>query len=185
MRFNDRSQLVGKHSFLSASKSSWVNYDDEKLERVYLSTMASQRGTDLHALAQDAIKLGVAFPDTPTTLNLYVNDCVGFRMKPEVTLFYSRNAFGTADALSFRKHKLRVFDLKTGVSPSSPRQLEVYCAYFCLEYQFRPFDIEMEMRIYQNDAIKIFEADPVDIDLIMKKIVDFDKRIEAIREENE
>lgn len=183
MRFNDNSKLAGSHAFLSASKGSWVNYSDEKLERVFLSNMAAQRGTDLHKLANDCIRLGQKLPDTPTTMNLYVNDAIGFRMKPEVTLFYSINAFGTADAISFRRNKLRVHDLKTGTLHTSERQLEIYAALFCLEYRVKPFDIEIELRIYQNDEARIYEGDPVAIDLIMQKIRDFDELINKLRED--
>lgn len=185
MRFNQHSQLVGKHAFLSASKSSWVNYDEDKLDRVFLANMAAQRGTDLHDLANNLIRLGVRLPETPTTMNLYVNDAIGFRMTPELTLFYSLNAFGTADALGFRKGKLRIHDLKTGSLRTGERQLEVYAALFCLEYQIRPHDIEIELRIYQNDEARIYVADPADIVFIMEKIIHFDKRINQIREEAE
>lgn len=185
MKFNDNSKLAGKHAFLSASKSSWINYDEDKLDRVFLSNMAAQRGTDLHALANDLIRLGVKLPDTPTTMNLYVNDAIGYRMTPELTLFYSVNCFGTPDAICFRRNKLRIHDLKTGALHTSERQLEVYAALFCLEYQFQPFDIEIELRIYQNDEARIYEADPVSISLIMNKIIAFDKRINQLREEAE
>lgn len=185
MRFNTHSQFVGKHAILSASNSSWLNYDDDKMDRVYYSRMAAQRGTDLHQLAQDLVRLGVRLPDTPTTMNLYVNDCIGFRMSTEVTLFYSPLAFGTSDAISFRQKKLRVFDLKTGTLRVGPRQLEVYAAYFCLEYEMKPFDIEIELRVYQNDDVQIYEADPIDVNLIMDKIVRFEKRLNQLREEAE
>lgn len=185
MKFNDNSKLAGKHAFLSASKSSWINYDDDKLDRVYLANLASQRGTDLHSLAHDLIRLGVRLPDVPTTMNLYVNDAIGFRMKSEMTLFYSVNCFGTADSIAFRKNKLRIHDLKTGTLHTSPRQLEVYAALFCLEYGFKPFDIEIELRIYQNNEARIYEADPVSISLIMDKIKAFDQRINELREEAE
>lgn len=186
MRFNDNSKLAGKHAFLSASKSSWVNYTEDKLDRVFLSQMAAQRGTDLHALANDCIRLGQKLPEFPvTTMGLYVNDAIGFRMTPELTVFYSINAFGTADAVAFRKNKLRIHDLKTGTFHTTERQLEVYAALFCLEYVIRPGDIEIELRIYQNDEVRIYEADPVTIDLIMHKIVTFDRRINQIREESE
>jgi hypothetical protein len=33
------------------------------------------------------------------------------------------------------------------------RQLEIYAALFCLEYDFRPGDIDIELRLYQNDEI--------------------------------
>lgn len=186
MRFNDNSKLAGKHAFLSASKSSWVNYSEEKLDRVFLSNMAAQRGTDLHALANDMIRLGVKLGETPeTTMSLYVNDAIGFRMKPELTLFYSANCFGTPDTIAFRKNKLRIHDLKTGLGHTSERQLEIYAALFCLEYTFRPFDMDIELRIYQNNEARIYEADPVSISLIMEKIIDFDKRINQLREEAE
>lgn len=185
MRFNQHSQLVGKHAFLSASKGSWVNYDEDKLERVFLSNLAAQRGTDLHQLANDLIRLGVRLPDDEKTMNLYVNDAIGFRMTPECTLFYSPNCFGTADAIAFRQNKLRIHDLKTGTLHTSERQLEIYAALFCLEYGFRPFDIEIELRIYQNNEARIYEADPVSVSMIMEKIVFADRRINQLREETE
>lgn len=185
MKFNDNSRVAGKHALLAASKSSWINYDEEKLDRVFLSNLAAQRGTDLHAFAAEAIRLGVRLPDTPTTINLYVNDAIGFRMKPEQTLYVSPNAFGTPDAIIFRKNKLRIHDLKTGLTHTSERQLEVYAAFFCLEYGFSPFAIEMELRIYQNDEYRAYEADPDTIFRIMDKIITFDKRINQLREEAE
>lgn len=185
MRFNQHSQLEGKHAFLSASKSSWVNYDDDKLDRVFLANMAAQRGTDLHKLANELIRLGVKLPKTPTTMNLYVNDAIGFRMTPELILFYSPNCFGTVDAICFRKNKLRIHDLKTGVLKTSERQLEVYASLFCLEYGFKPHEIDIELRIYQNNEVRIYEADPDIIAHIMDKIISFDRRINQIREEIE
>ncbi len=170
MKFNDNSKLAGKHAFLSASSSSWVNYTDEKLDRVFMVQHAAQRGTDLHALAHTLIRLGVRLPDSPvTTMGLYVNDAIGFRMKPELTLFYSINCFGTPDAIQFRSNKLRIHDLKTGLGHTTPRQLEVYASLFCLEYLIRPLDIEIELRIYQNNEARIYEADPVAVSLIMEK----------------
>lgn len=183
MKFNDNSKLAGQHAFLSASKHSWLNYPEDKFDRVFLSNMAAQRGTRLHKLANDMIELGVRARDEPTTMNLYVNDAIGFRMKPELTLFYSLNCFGTPDTISFRNNKLRIRDLKTGTNHTSEKQLEIYAALFCLEYKIKPFDIEIELRIYQNDDIRIYQADPVDIALIMDKIVDFDRRINLLREE--
>lgn len=186
MRFNDNSKLAGQHSFLSASSSSWVNYDDDKLDRVYLSRLAAKRGTDFHDLAQRCIMLNQRLPEFPvSTMGLYVNDAIGFRMHTEVTLFYSPNAFCTTDAISFRKNILRVHDLKMGLGHTTERQLEVYAAYFCLEYGVRPFDMETELRIYQNNEMRIYAADPIVISLIMDKIIAFDKRINQLREDSE
>jgi len=102
-------------------------------------------------------------------------------MSTEVILFYSENAFGTADTICFRQNKLRIHDLKTGLYPSSIHQLEVYAALFCLEYMFKPYDIEIELRIYQNNEVQIFDADPDVITHIMDKIKSFDKRITQLR----
>jgi len=183
MIFLRHSELKDRHAFLSASSHAWTNYDDDKLDRVYLNALATQRGTELHSFAHDAIRLGIKLPRSQNTLSMYVNDAIGYRMTPEQPLYYSDNCFGTADAVSFRRNLLRIHDLKTGVNQTSERQLEVYAALFCLEYRMKPFEIEIELRIYQNDEIRIYEADPDVIVHIMEKIKLFDKRIEAIRAE--
>jgi len=181
MLWNRHLDLVGEHAFLSASKYHWINYTDEKLEHVYTAREAAKRGTDLHAFAHEAIRLGIKLPKTQATMSLYVNDAIGYKMSPEVVLYYSDNAFGTADTIGFRKNTLRIFDLKTGLHPCSVHQLEVYAALFCLEYNFKPFDIEIELRIYQSNEVQIFEADPEVIARIMGKIISFDKRINQLR----
>jgi hypothetical protein len=162
-----------------------VNYTDEKLDRTYVAALAAQRGTELHAFAHEAIRLGIKLPRSQKTLNMYVNDAIGFRMTPEQILYYSDNSFGTADAISFRKNVLRIHDLKTGVMMTSEKQLEVYSALFCLEYRVKPEDIEIELRIYQGDEVRVYIPEPGGIRFIMNKIVAFDKRIEAIRREAE
>lgn len=183
MNFNKHLELAGRHAFLGASKYHWVNYDDEKLDRVYRTALAAQRGVALHDLAHQAITLGVKLPRTQKTLNSYVNDAIGFRMTPEQVLYYSDNAFGTADTISFRQNMLRIHDLKTGTTPVKFRQLEIYAGLFCLEYGFKPTQIETELRIYQNDEVQILVPDPDDIAHIMDRIVTFDARINAIRME--
>lgn len=183
MNFNKHSALEGRHAFLSASKYHWINYSEEKLDRVFATSMTAKRGTELHELARDLIRLGVKLPRSQKTLSMYVNDAIGFRMTPEQPLYYSDNAFGTADAVSFRKNLLRVHDLKNGTIVTKVTQLEVYAALFCLEYRVKPFEIEIELRIYQNDEVQIFEADPDVIFHIMDKIILFDKRINSLREE--
>lgn len=180
MIFNTHMRLKDKHAFLSPSKYHWVNYDDDKLERSFHAAMAAKRGSELHALAHKAILLGVKLRGSDT-LASYVNDAIGFRMTPEQPLYYSDNAFGHADCISFRRSKLRIHDLKTGVTPASPKQLEVYAALFCLEYGMKPFEFETELRIYQNDDVDIFQPDPDVIFHVMDRIITFDKRIEAIK----
>ena len=185
MRFRDHSKLVGNntHAFLSPSSYHWVNYDDQKMDASIFASFAAKRGTDLHDLAQRMIRLGVKLPKTTETLNMYVNDAIGYRMSPEQTLYYSPNCYGHADAIGFTKNKLRIHDLKTGINRCKVTQLEVYAALFCLEYQFKPVDIEMELRIYQNDAIEVFEGDPLEVTRIMDQIVVFDRRIDELRAE--
>ena len=182
MKFNHHPSLEGVHAFLSPSKYSWVNYDNEKLDSVYSNWRASQQGTELHELAAKLIKLGVKLPKVNKTLNMYVNDGIGFRMSTEVCLFYSINAFGTADAISFRNKLLRIHDLKNGRTPASIKQLEVYAALFCLEYGFNPRDIEIELRLYQLDEVLVETPTPEDIFFIMERIVVFDKRINELKE---
>lgn len=146
-------------------------------------------GTRLHALAAEHIELGINMPDTNKTFDKYVNDAIGFRMTPEVQLYYSENCYGTTDAITFRnndrskskKYFLRIHDLKTGVTPASLHQLEIYAALFFLEYKIRPEDTEMELRIYQNDDVLIGNPKTKDIKPIMNKIVLFDKVIEKIK----
>lgn len=182
MRFNDRSKFAGMHAILSPSKYSWINYDEDRLDSMVHSAMASRRGTQLHELAKQLITLRERLPESTRTLNQYVNDCIGFRLTPEQVLFYSPICFGQADAIGFRKNLLRIFDLKTGVTECKFGQLQIYAALFCLEYEMKPTDIQIELRIYQNDEVRIEEGDPLDITSIMDKIVFFDRRI---REESE
>lgn len=184
MRFNDHSALEGCHAVLGASKYHWINYDDEHFVEVYKAQLAAQRGTELHELAERLIRMGIRLPRNHQTLNMHVNDAIGFRMEPEVILFYSPNAFGTADAISFdeRKKFLRIHDLKTGVHPCKFDQLYIYAAYFCLEYDVKPKDITTEFRIYQNDEVTIDDNDNSDvIEMIMDKTIHFDGLINANR----
>lgn len=183
MNFNTHSELEGLHAFLGPSKYSWLNYDMDTLTERYSNHLAKQRGTELHAFAAEAIRLGIKLVSNSTTLSMYVNDAIGYRMTPEQPLFYSINCFGTADAISFKRNLLRIHDLKTGVHPASMSQLEIYAALFCLEYEIDPNDIRMELRIYQNDEVVVHEPKADDILYIMDKIRIFDERIDQIRAE--
>jgi hypothetical protein len=53
----------------------------------------------------------------------------------------------------------------------------VYTALFCLEYDKNPFEIKVELRIYQDNEVMVFDADPEDISFIMERIQQFDKLI--------
>ena len=175
--------LKGLHAFLSPSKYHWINYDPDKLHTSFTRSLAVERGNRLHALADECIKMGVKLPRTKQTLNLFVNDAIGFKMETEQPLFYSENCFGTCDAISFRRKFLRIHDLKTGITPGNMNQLEVYAALFCLEYDVSPNDIPIELRIYQNNEILVHTPEVENILYIMSKIIDFDKRIDKIKME--
>jgi len=185
MNFKNHFELDGLHAFLSASKYHWVNYDEEKVVSSYTKFLATQRGTELHEFACRCIELGQRLPKSKRSLNCYVNDAIGYRLIPEQPLYYSANSFGTADAIGFREKFLRIHDLKTGVSPTSMKQLEIYVALFCLEYRHKPKDIEIELRIYQSDEIQIHVPDPQEIKIIMDKIILFDQSLEKLKLEIE
>jgi len=183
VNFNNHYNLEGQHAFLSASNYHWINYDEEKIEKTFLKFQAKQMGTRLHAFAEEAIKLGIKMSKSKTTLNLYINDAIGFKMKTEIVLYYSDNCFGTADAIIFKNNFLRIHDYKSGETPTSMKQLEVYVALFCLEYRINPNSISIELRIYQNDEIIIYDPPRENILYIMDKIKVFNDRIEKMKME--
>lgn len=183
MDFNSHSELVGLHAFLSASNYHWINYDLDKLDITFRNSVAARRGTELHDFASNAIRLGIKLPRTPKTLNMYVNDAIGFRMSAEQILFVSENCYGTADAIAYKHNVLRIHDLKTGAIDGSPHQLEVYAAMFCLEYGFKPSELEIFLRIYQHDEIQEYVPEPEIIIQIMSKIITFDKHIQLVKAE--
>ncbi|MCP6003374.1 hypothetical protein NL386_38110, partial [Klebsiella pneumoniae] len=62
----------------------------------------------------------------------------------------------------------------------------IYASYFCLEYGYKPRDIDIELRIYQNDQVLIhnafdeFKEGITGYDMIegiIKKITAYDKII--------
>lgn len=183
MNFNNHSNLEGQHAFLGASKYHWINYDEAKVAESYSKFMATQKGTILHAFAAQCILLGQKLPKSQKTLNMYVNDAIGYKMTPEQILYYSDNCFGTADSIAFRNRLLRIHDLKTGAIPAHMEQLEIYAALFCLEYKVKPSDIEIELRLYQNNEILYHNPTAEDIVPIMDKIITFDKIINKIKEQ--
>ena len=187
MNFAKHSNLEGCHAFLSASKYHWINYDSDKLLSSYQNFLAVQRGTELHAFAAQCIRLGQKLPKSKQTLNMYVNDAIGYGMTPEQVLFYSNNCFGTADAISFRKSScsqknlLRIHDLKTGCVPAHMEQLLIYASLYCLEYREDPETIDIELRIYQSDDILKEHPAPDVVKTIMEKIVTFDKLLNSFQ----
>lgn len=204
MIFNKHFQQEGKHAILSASSWRWLNDDTDSLIKRICSQYSQAVGTMLHAIAYKYIKHRIKmnkfdkknvmlellsngipgividsmdFDKMFENLMTYVNDGVGFKMEPEVVLYYSDNFFGTTDAILYSENErfLRIHDYKSGVIPAHMEQLEIYAALFCLEYRIKPIDISMELRIYQGNEVLFHNPEPGEIMAIADKIVAFDK----------
>jgi len=193
MHWNSHSEIEGLHAFLSPSKYHWLNYSEDKLRDTYSRQQATIRGTQLHEYAATAIRLKRRQPKNNDTVNMYINDAIGYRMRAEQPLYYSPNCFGTADSISYmEKHGerfLRIHDLKTGDIPAHMWQLEIYAAIFLLEYGLElgirgPEDISIELRIYQSGEVLVEEPEAEAIRAIMDKIIESDKVIETMNKED-
>lgn len=206
MIYNEHSELEGKHAVLSASKHSWLNDDDEKIFQRYVSSFSTSIGTLVHDYARKKIRHRLPMEDHPSEKNAlllylldngipfqvidldrlfynlmpYVNDAIGFKMRPEQILYYSDYAFGTADALVYWRGILRIHDLKTGTAAVSMDQLMIYAAYFFLEYkkQVNFQKSRTELRIYQNNEVLCHTPTNQEIYGIMEKIIHGDAVIE-------
>ena len=185
--WNDNSRKIPKdaHALFGASKYHWINYSEDKMIELYTNSQAKKIGTELHETARLLIKNKIKLPDVDKTLNMYVNDAIFYGMEPEKQLYYSDLFFGTADAISVEENEiLRIHDLKTGKTPASMHQLEIYTAFFFLEYadQFIMEDFsDVELRIYQSDDIQTSHPSPDIIYPIMDKIVTVNKIIQRLK----
>lgn len=202
MIWEEHSDLEGKHAVLGASQYAWLNYKPGELRKKLRPKYAPRIGTLLHQLASEeyilkskrmrredrnSVKeylIEEGIPKFAINMNLYfgnlcryINDAVKYNMDPEKILSYSYNCFGTADAISFVDNFLRIHDLKTGFGKVSMKQLRIYAALFCLEYEKEPEDIEVELRIYQSPEILIERCESEQIRKIMDTIVLFDRKI--------
>ena len=72
----------------------------------------------------------------------------------------------------------------SGEDPVHMEQLMIYAALFCLEYNVRPGDIEIELRIYQNDEVDFYIPTVDEIAHIMGTIVHLDKLTAKFDEED-
>lgn len=213
MIFKKHSELEGRHAILSASSWRWVNDDIESLTKRICSQYLTSIGTILHDIARKHIKHRIKlnkydkknvmlelveqgipamvidtinFDSMYENLMQYVNDCVAFKMTPEVVLAYSRNFFGTADAIKYDEESrfLRIHDFKSGTTPAHMEQLLIYVALFCLEYGIKPNSIQTELRIYQGGEITIYEPPTEQINQIIETIITFDNFMTKMREED-
>ena len=203
MIWKDYSKLKGTHAFCGASKYTWRGWTIEKLIQAKENSYASQIGSKLHEYAADNIQekfkivkgdkrsvfryLAVENKFPPNAIDIerlfpnlmnYVNDCIGFRMDPEIVLYYSPDFYGTADAISWSDDILRISDLKTGITPAHFEQLENYAAFFCLDYKIKPSQIKkMEFRIYQDNEVLYAEPNSSIIFPIIDQIIEFNKAL--------
>ena len=216
MNYNKHSDLEGKHAFLGASKSSWLNKSNDQLIESYARQYIPQIGTALHDIARKHIKHGfkltrsskkeillsviedyhipgyvvdaaIDYDAVFDNLTNYVNESIGYRMVPEQILYYSENCFGTADAISqldsiFKQKLLRIHDLKTGTTPVHIEQLLIYAALFLLEYNTKPNEIDIELRIYQNNDIIEHIPSADELVPIIDRIITADKLLKAAKE---
>ena len=206
MKFFPHNEMRGKHALLAPSQPFWLEYDENQLYKKFVSNYAQAMGTALHELAETLIKNHIKLKKTDKSVVLvhllqngipraaieldrlynnfmtYVNDAIGFRLTPEQPLVYSEFCFGTADAIDFKDNLLRIHDYKSGVLPAKMEQLMVYAALFCLEYNYKPGEIDMELRIYQNDEIVYHKPGADEIAPIMDKIIHSDRMLREMNE---
>ena len=224
MIWNDHSRDVpeGAHAFLSPSQHSFLSYNKDQLFARYKAKYAAAIGTILHKFAKERIKYKIkvtrndrkevelellrnGIPANVYDMGLifdnfkaYVNDAIGYQLRPEQPLYFSKNCFGTADAIAYRpiKHdseftgELRIHDLKTGTSLASMKQLELYAALFHLEYGTKPGKTKTTLCIYQSmidddgevfPEINIEEPEPEIIARHMDTIITMDRWLDSFK----
>jgi hypothetical protein len=212
MIFKRHSDLEGKHALLSASSWRWLNDDVDSLVKRICSQYSTTIGTILHDIAYKHIKHriklhkydknnvllellsqgvpafvidAIDFEGIFENLLNYVNDGIGFKMTPEVVLYYSNNFFGTADTISYseKDHFLRIHDFKSGVTPAHMEQLLIYSALFSLEYKIKPTEFDTELRIYQGGEVLYHEPTADEIMSVVDTITSFNTFIVRSKEE--
>lgn len=209
MNFHEHSELEGRHALLSASKYQWLTQELDAIRARAVSAYATQLGDALHDKARRLISrreklaktdrkmIGFSLvddygiPEYAFDMDIlypnfmaYVNDAIGFRMTPEVKLFYSWNCFGTTDAIAYRDNFLRIHDYKSGVTPAKIEQLKIYAGLFCLEYanDIHLDKLAIELRIYQGGQVLIHNPSRQEIDIVVNKIIDADNEVRRIKE---
>lgn len=193
----------GSHTIFSPSQPGWMNdkTEDDILKR-YSSAVASKIGTEVHEEACECILTKTKYTKKEAVKAItkrlvlanisrcafdaeflagnfvnFVNDALGYEMRPEQALLYSKWCGGTTDAIGFdeKKRILRIHDLKTGVLPAKFEQLQGYAALFFLEYGnilgVSPTDTQIELRIYQSGEIQEQYPTAEDIVPIMDSII--------------
>ena len=183
--WHDNSRRFQKdvHAIFGASNYHWINYSDDKMIETYINSQAKKKGTELHEIAAGLIKNKIKLPEAPLTFNMYVNDGILFDLRPEQQLYYSEWFYGTADTIGLEDGILRISDLKTGKTKPSLHQLEIYAAFWFLEYGLIPEDLErIELRIYHDNDIIVGYPGTEEIIPIMDKITTITKVLEKLKD---
>ena len=119
------------------------------------------------------------------TVKFYINDGIGYKMTVEQPVVYSDKIYGTIDSVCFKDNLLRIHDLKTGSHEADMEQLEIYAALFCLEYDFRPTELEFELRLYQWDGLVVHNPTVENLLPIIDAIITTNKIAANVEKENE
>lgn len=173
------SQIILFHKFIS------VKNLKENLETYIYKKYFNTDTNEVSAFGLKMIKYLRFLPkESFESIKEYINDSIGFRMTTEQPLYFSEFFYGTADSISFHDNFLRIHDLKTGSKNVHIEQLLIYAALFCLEYKVKPEEIEIELRIYQNNEILYHVPEPEEIMVIMDKIIFNDNILQQMEKEN-
>lgn len=157
----------------------------------YIYTKYKSMSSD-SMVSEYAMKLiknvGLLPRDVFEAVRAYINDGISFKMNAEQPLVYSDRIYGTADTIAFRNNFLRIHDLKTGEHQAKMEQLMTYAALFCLEYgtkyNFKPGEIQYELRLYQWDAITVHNPTAEEIVPIIDRIIHTEKIAFKIEKED-
>lgn len=173
------------HAIMSPSQNAWLNYDEAKLYKLFHQKNIKALGSRLHEFVKEAISLKRRLAGNDS-ISCFTNDCIKHNMVPEYFIFYSENAFGTADAIYYSKTEgvLKIFDLKTGMNKASFKQLELYACYFLLSMDIKPI-IKIILRIYQFNEIFEFQPKQKDLEDLMNRIVWIDNLLNSFKLEEE
>jgi len=159
-----------KETFNSIDEYIFNKYYDQEMDSI------SKTGNRILSCLKQVTKNQ---PEFIENIRAYVNDAIGYKMYPEVVLYFTDEFFGTTDALIFNEKErlLRVHDLKTGVSIVHVEQLMGYAALFCLEQNIDPLTINYELRIYQGNDILVATPDGNDVKQFVDQYLAFDKEV--------
>ena len=89
MSLEDISRYKDTHAFLAPSQPAWLRYTESHLLDMYRQQSAQEKGTRLHAWAEESIKLGIWQKQrTNNMLYNYVNDAIVTQNSMLTTIFY-------------------------------------------------------------------------------------------------